>query len=418
MSTLVKIDDLDLAGKRVLVREDYNVPLKDGEVENDTRIQASLPTIHKLLDSEAKVMLMSHLGRPKEGKPDHALKAHTLSDHALRDDALSLAPVARRLSSLLDREVPLITDWLDDIDMEDRDIVLCENVRFEIGEETDDDDLCRKMAALCNVYVNDAFATAHRAQASTHGIAKYAPVSAAGPLLITELKALSKALREPARPLVAIVAGAKVSSKLSILAPLSKKVDQLVVGGGIANTFLKAAGFNIGKSVCEDHLLDEAKDLMALAKENGAEIPLAIDVVCAKEFSEHADASIKDVDKVEDDDMILDVGPETVAKFTRLLEQAGTIVWNGPLGVFEFDRFSAGTRALAESIAISDAFSIAGGGDTLSAIAKFGVANKISYISTGGGAFLEFLEGRKLPVVAMLEESARAWAAMEKAREY
>ena len=403
MSILVKIADLDLNGKRVLVREDYNVPLKDGEVEDDTRIYASLLTINKLLDAGAKVMIMSHLGRPKEGEPD---------------EAFSLAPVAKCLSSLLDREVPLVKDWLDGIDMENRDLVLCENVRFEVGEKDNEDEISRKMAALCNVYVNDAFATAHRAQASTHGVAKYAPISAAGPLLITELKTLSRALREPARPMVAIIGGSKVSSKLTILASLSEKVDQLIVGGGIANTFLKAAGFNVGQSLCEDDLLEEAKNLMASAKENGAEIPLPVDVVCAKEFSEHADASIKSIDHIEDDDMILDVGPETIAKFTHLLEQAETIVWNGPLGVFEFDRFSAGTRALAESIAISDAFSIAGGGDTLSAISKFGVSNKISYISTGGGAFLEFLEGNKLPAVGILEEAARAWAAMERAREY
>ena len=403
MSILVKIADLDLNGKRVLVREDYNVPLKDGEVEDDTRIYASLLTINKLLDAGAKVMIMSHLGRPKEGEPD---------------EAFSLAPVAKCLSSLLDREVPLVKDWLDGIDMENRDLVLCENVRFEVGEKDNEDEISRKMAALCNVYVNDAFATAHRAQASTHGVAKYAPISAAGPLLITELKTLSRALREPARPMVAIVGGSKVSSKLTILASLSEKVDQLIVGGGIANTFLKAAGFNVGQSLCEDDLLEEAKNLMASTKENGAEIPLPVDVICAKEFSEHADASIKSIDHIEDDDMILDVGPETIAKFTHLLEQAETIVWNGPLGVFEFDRFSAGTRALAESIAISDAFSIAGGGDTLSAISKFGVSNKISYISTGGGAFLEFLEGNKLPAVDILEEAARAWAAMERAREY
>ena len=403
MTILIKIADLDLSGKRVLIREDYNVPLKDGEVENDTRIYASLLTINKLLDAGAKVIIMSHLDRPKEGE---------------FDEAFSLAPIAKCLSSLLDREVPLVKDWLDGINMDNRDIVLCENVRFEVGEKANEDDVARKMAALCNVYVNDAFATAHRAQASTHGVAKYAPISAAGPLLITELKTLSKVLKEPTRPVFAIIGGSKVSSKLTILASLSKKVDQLIVGGGIANTFLKAAGFNVGKSLYEKYLIEEAKKLMATAKENGAEIFLPIDVVCAKEFSEHADASIKSVDHVEDDDMILDVGPETIAKFTDLLVQAGTIVWNGPLGVFEFDRFSAGTRALAESIAISDAFSIAGGGDTLSAISKFGVSNKISYISTGGGAFLEFLEGKKLPAVAILEEAARAWAAMERAREY
>lgn len=403
MTILVKIADLDLSGKRVLVREDYNVPIKDGEIEDDTRIYASLLTLNKILDTGAKVMIMSHLGRPKEGE---------------FDEAFSLAPIAKCLSSLLDREVPLVRDWLDEIDMENRDIVLCENVRFETGEIANEDELARKMAALCNVYVNDAFATAHRVQASTHGVAKYAPVSAAGPLLITELKTLSRALKDPAKPVVAVVGGSKVSSKLTILESLSKKMDQLIVGGGIANTFLKAAGYNVGKSLYEEGLVEKAKKIMAAAKESGGEIPLPVDVVCAKEFSAHADASIKGIENIEDDDMILDVGPETIARFTDILEQAQTIVWNGPLGVFEFDRFSAGTRALAESIAISDAFSIAGGGDTLSAITKFGVSNKISYISTGGGAFLEFLGGKKLPAVAILEESARAWAAMERAREY
>jgi len=403
MTILVKIADLDLSGKRVLVREDYNVPIKDGEIEDDTRIYASLLTLNKILDTGAKVMIMSHLGRPKEGE---------------FDEAFSLAPIAKCLSSLLDREVPLVKDWLDEIDMENRDIVLCENVRFETGEIANEDELARKMAALCNVYVNDAFATAHRAQASTHGVAKYAPVSAAGPLLITELKTLSRALKDPAKPMVAVVGGSKVSSKLTILESLSKKVDQLIVGGGIANTFLKAAGYNVGKSLYEEGLVEKAKKIMAAAKESGGEIPLPVDVVCAKEFSAHADASIKGIENIEDDDMILDVGPETIARFTDILGQAQTIVWNGPLGVFEFDRFSAGTRALAESIAISDAFSIAGGGDTLSAITKFGVSNKISYISTGGGAFLEFLGGKKLPAVAILEESARAWAAMERGREY
>ncbi len=403
MTILVKIADLDLSGKRVLVREDYNVPIKDGEIEDDTRIYASLLTLNKILDTGAKVMIMSHLGRPKEGE---------------FDEAFSLAPIAKCLSSLLDRKVPLVKDWLDEIDMENREIVLCENVRFETGEIANEDELARKMAALCNVYVNDAFATAHRVQASTHGVAKYAPVSAAGPLLITELKTLSRALKDPAKPMVAVVGGSKVSSKLTILESLSKKVDQLIVGGGIANTFLKAAGYNVGKSLYEEGLVEKAKKIMAAAKESGGEIPLPVDVVCAKEFSAHADASIKGIENIEYDDMILDVGPETIARFTDILGQAQTIVWNGPLGVFEFDRFSAGTRALAESIAISDAFSIAGGGDTLSAITKFGVSNKISYISTGGGAFLEFLGGKKLPAVAILEESARAWAAMERGREY
>ncbi len=403
MSILVKITDLDISGKRVLVREDFNVPLKDGEVEDDTRIRAGLPTLNKLLDADAKVMIMSHLGRPKAGEPD---------------DDYSLAPVAKCLSSLLGREVPLVKDWLDGIDMENRDIVMCENVRFEVGEKDNAEEISRKMAALCNVYVNDAFATAHRIHASTYGVAKYAPVSAAGPLMITELKTLSEALKDPTRPMVAIVGGSKVSSKLAILVSLLEKVDRLIVGGGIANTFLKAAGFNIGRSLCEDALLEKAKELMASAKQDGTEIPLPIDVVCAKEFSEYADTSIKGIGSIEDDDMILDVGPESIAKLENMLEQAETIVWNGPLGVFEFEQFSTGTRALAEGIAMSHAFSIVGGGDTLSATSKFGVSKKISHISTGGGAFLEFLEGVKLPAVAILEEAARAWAAMEKAREY
>lgn len=403
MTILVKIADLDLAGKRVLLREDYNVPLKDGKIEDDTRISASLLTINSLFEAGAKIIIMSHLGRPDEGLPD---------------ETLSLAPVARRLSEMLDRPVPLIKDWLNGVDMENRDIVLCENVRFAKGEQSNQDDLARKMAALCNVYVNDAFATAHREQASNHSVAKYAPIAAAGPLLIKELKTLSKVFKEPNRPVVAIVGGAKTSSKLNILSSLSDKVDQLIVGGGIANTFLKAVGCNIGRSLCETELLEEARKIMAQAKNSGAEIPLPIDVVCAKELKADADASIKSINEIEDDDIIMDVGPETIKKITQLLKQAGTIVWNGPLGVFEFDRFSSGTKALAESIAVNEALSLAGGGETLLAIAKFGVAKNISYISTGGGAFLEFLEGKKLPAVAILEEAARAWAAMEKAREY
>lgn len=403
VSTLIKIADLELKGKRVLIREDYNVPLKNGEVEDDTRICASLATINQLLDAGAKIMIMSHLGRPKEGK---------------HNDNFSLAPVAKSLSSLLNREVPLVKGWVDSVNIKNQDIVLCENVRFEMGEKANDDELAKKMAALCDVYVNDAFATAHRAQASTHGVAKYAPVSAAGPLLITELESLSKVLKDPARSMVAIVGGSKVSSKLTILESLSKKVDQLIVGGGIANTFLKAAGFNVGSSLYEEDLIEEAKKLMVGSKKNGIEIPLPIDVVCAKEFNEHADANIKNIGDVENDDMILDVGPKTITKFTELLKQAKTIVWNGPLGVFEFDNFSAGTKALAESIAVSNAFSIAGGGDTLSAISRFNVSEKLSYISTGGGAFLEFIEGKKLPAVAILEEATRAQAAMEKTLEH
>jgi phosphoglycerate kinase len=298
------------------------------------------------------------------------------------------------------------------------DIVLCENVRFEKGEKANDDDLARKMAALCQVYVNDAFATAHRAQASTHGVAKYVPVACAGPLLITELKALSTVLRDPAKPMLAVVGGSKVSTKLTILESLTEKVDQLIVGGGIANTFLKAAGHNIGNSLYEPDLVDKAKKLMTIMKKRNSEIPLPTDVVCAKKFDENAEATIKNISAVENDDLIMDVGPETAARFSELISKAGTIVWNGPLGVFEFNQFSNGTRALADAIAKSNAYSIAGGGDTLSAIAKFDVAEHISYVSTGGGAFLEFLEGKKLPAVQILEEAARAWAAMERAREY
>lgn len=403
MTILIKMADLELAGKRVLVREDYNVPIAKGEVEDDTRISASLPTIHKLLEVGAKTILISHLGRPEEGKPD---------------DSLSLAPVAKCLSALLNREVPLIKNWIDGIDMKDYDIVLCENVRFEKGEQDNADDLARKMASLCNVYINDAFATAHRSQASVHSVAKYAPIAVAGPLLITELKNLSRTFRDPLRPVVTIVGGRKMSTKLNLLTSLAGKVDQLIVGGGIANTFLKTAGFNIGQSIYEAEKLDEAKEIMAITKQNNAAVPLPSDVICAKEFDAQATASIKNINDIEDDDIIMDIGPETITEFTELLQQAGTIIWNGPLGVFEFDRFSTGTEALARSIAISDAFSVAGGGETLSAIAKFGVSNKISYTSTGGGAFLAFLEGKKLPAVAILEESARAWKAMERAREY
>jgi phosphoglycerate kinase len=403
MSDLIKITDLDLSGKRVLIREDYNVPIKDGQVEDDTRICATLPTLQQILEAGAKIIILSHLGRPKEG---------------VYDEKFSLAPVAKCLSKLLGKDVPLIKNWIDGIDMGNYDIVLCENVRFEKGEKANDDDLARKMAALCQVYVNDAFATAHRAQASTHGVAKYVPVACAGPLLITELKALSTVLRDPAKPMLAVVGGSKVSTKLTILESLTEKVDQLIVGGGIANTFLKAAGHNIGNSLYEPDLVDKAKKLMTIMKKRNSEIPLPTDVVCAKKFDENAEATIKNISAVENDDLIMDVGPETAARFSELISKAGTIVWNGPLGVFEFNQFSNGTRALADAIAKSNAYSIAGGGDTLSAIAKFDVTEHISYVSTGGGAFLEFLEGKKLPAVQILEEAARAWAAMERAREY
>lgn len=403
MSDLLKIYELDLSDKRVLIREDYNVPIKNGKVEDDTRIRASLPTLNQCLEAGAKIIIVSHLGRPREGE---------------YDDRFSLAPVAKCLSKLLGKEVPLIKNWINGIEFGNQDIALCENVRFEKGEKTNDDELARRMASLCNIYVNDAFATAHRAQASTHGVAKYAPVSCAGPLLIAELKTLSEILREPKKPLLAIVGGSKISTKLTILESLLKKVNQLIVGGGIANTFLAAAGYNIGNSLYEPDLVGEASKLMSQAKKRGSEIPLPTDVVCAKEYSENAEATVKKLDQVSNDDLIMDIGPDTAAYFSELIKKASTIVWNGPLGVFEFEQFGNGTRLLADAIASSDAYSIAGGGDTLSAIAKYNVGKNISYISTGGGAFLEFLEGKKLPAVQILEESARAWAAMERAREF
>ena len=403
MSDLIKIYELDLGDKRVLIREDYNVPIKDGVVVDDTRIRASLPTLHQCLEAGAKIIIISHLGRPKEGE---------------FDEKFSLAPVATCLSKLLGKNVPLIRNWINGIDFGDHDIVLCENVRFEKGEKANDDELARRMASLCNIYINDAFATAHRAQASTCGVAKYAPVSCAGPLLIAELKALSEILRAPKKPLLAIVGGSKVSTKLAILESLLKKVDQLIVGGGITNTFLAAAGYNIGNSLFEPDLVNVASGLMSKAKKRGSEIPLPTDVVCAKEYREDAEATVKKLDQVTDDDLIMDIGPETTAYYSELVKKAKTIVWNGPLGVFEFEQFGNGTRILADAVANSGAYSVAGGGDTLSAIAKYNVSEKISYISTGGGAFLEFLEGKKLPAVQILEESARAWTAMERAREF
>lgn len=402
MTILVKISDLDLSGKTVLIREDYNVPIKDGVVTSDVRIRATLPTLTQVLEAGAKIILVSHLGRPTAGE---------------YDEAFSLAPVAKSLSDFLEVDVPLIKDWVNGIDMSDHQVVLCENVRFEIGETKNDDELARKMGQLCQVYINDAFATAHRAQASTHGVAKYAAISAAGPLLINELKALTKALRDPAAPLVAIVGGAKVSSKLTILETLSEKVDQLIVGGGIVNTFLKAAGYEVGKSLYEADLVEVASKLMKQAEANGCQIPLPIDVICGKDFDENTPAVTKPISDVAADDMIMDVGPETSKQLNELIAKANTIVWNGPLGVFEFDQFSQGTKKLAEAIAESTAYSIAGGGDTIAAISTFNVEDKISYISTGGGAFLEFLEGKKLPAIEILEEAARAWESMERARE-
>jgi phosphoglycerate kinase len=389
--SVIKMTDLDLAGKRVLIREDLNVPIKNGKVTSDIRIRASLSTLEYALNAGAKVMAMSHLGRPTEGE---------------YDEQFSLAPVAAHLSTLLGREVRLAKDWLDGVDVEPGELVLCENVRFNKGEKKDNEELARKMAALCDVYVMDAFGTAHRAQASTHGVAKYAPVACAGTLLAAELDALGKALGDPARPMVAIVGGSKVSTKLTVLESLSQVVDKLIVGGGIANTFIAAAGHNVGKSLCENDLIPEAKRLTEAANAKGGEIPVPTDVVCGKEFSESAAATLKTVDQVADDDMIFDVGPDTSARFAEILKSAGTIVWNGPVGVFEFDQFGAGTKSMAKAIAESDAFSIAGGGDTLAALDKYGIKDKVSYVSTGGGAFLEFLEGKKLPAVAMLEERA------------
>jgi len=386
-----KMVDLDLKGKRVLIREDLNVPIKDGKVTSDKRIQASLPTIKHAMDAGAKVMLMSHLGRPTEGE---------------YNEEFSLKPVADHLGGLLGKEVRLAKDWLDGVDVAEGEVVLCENVRFNKGEKKNNEDLSKKMAALCDVYVMDAFGTAHRAQASTHGVAQFAPVACAGPLLANELEALGKALDNPARPMVAIVGGSKVSTKLTVLDSLSKIVDQLIVGGGIANTFIKAAGHPVGKSLCEDDLVPEAQKLTDAAKARGGDIPVPTDVVTGKEFNENAAATLKSVKETTDDDMIFDVGPETSKAFAEILKNAGTIVWNGPVGVFEFDQFGDGTKALAQAIADSSAFSIAGGGDTLAAVDKYNISDKVSYISTGGGAFLEFLEGKKLPAVAMLEERA------------
>jgi phosphoglycerate kinase len=391
--SVIKMTDLDLHGKRVLIRQDLNVPIKDGKVTSDKRIAASLPTIEHAMNAGAKVMVMSHLGRPTEGE---------------YDAQFSMIPVGDHMSALLGHNVEMVKDWVNGVgSMNNGDVVLCENVRFNAGEKKNDDELSKKMAALCDIYVMDAFGTAHRAQASTHGVAKYAPVACAGPLLAGELEALGKALDDPARPMVAIVGGSKVSTKLTVLESLSGVVDQLIPGGGIANTFIAASGHNVGKSLCEEDLIPEAKRLMEAARAKGGEIPVPTDVVVGKEFSESADAVVKKVEDVEDDDMIFDIGPETAARFSEMMKTAGTIVWNGPVGVFEFDQFGEGTKTLGLAVAASDAFSIAGGGDTLAAVDKYGIADKVSYISTGGGAFLEFLEGKKLPAVAMLEERAK-----------
>ena len=388
--SVTRMTDLDLSGKRVFIREDLNVPVTDGEITSDARIRAALPTIKAALDGNAAVMLVSHLGRPTEGDPE---------------DRFSLQPVADHLSALLGRDVPLVKDWIDGVEVAAGDVVLLENVRFLAGEKGCDEALAKKMAALCDIFVMDAFGTAHRAQASTYGVAEHAPVACAGPLLAAELEALEKALDNPARPFVAIVGGSKVSTKLTVLDALADVVDCLIVGGGIANTFIAAAGHDVGKSLYEADMLDMARELAA-NRSDRAEIPVPTDVVVADEFSATASATIKDVDAVTADELILDIGPETAKRFGEILAGAGTIIWNGPVGVFEFDNFGAGTKALAEAIAASDAFSVAGGGDTLAAIDKYGVADKISYISTGGGAFLEFVEGKKLPAVEILEKRA------------
>ncbi|OUE37254.1 phosphoglycerate kinase [Billgrantia desiderata SP1] len=384
---VLKMTDLDLRGKRVLIREDLNVPVKHGKVTSDARLRASLPTIQAATQAGAKVMLMSHLGRPTEGEPAAEF---------------SLAPVAERLGELLGRPVRLVEDYLDTAqDLAEGEVVLLENVRFNVGEKKDDETLAQQYAALCDIYVMDAFGTAHRAQASTHGVARFAPQACAGPLLAAELDALEKALATPKRPMVAIVGGSKVSTKLEVLNALSDKCDQLIVGGGIANTFIAAAGHNVGKSLYEADLVAQAKALMAKV-----EIPLPTDVVVATEFSDSAEAVVKPVDQVSDDEMILDIGPDTAGRLAGLLKDAGTILWNGPVGVFEIDQFGKGTEALSRAIAESNGFSIAGGGDTLAAIDKYDIAQQVSYISTGGGAFLEYVEGKVLPAVKALEDAA------------
>ena len=386
--SIVRMTDLDLSGKRVLIRQDLNVPIENGRITSEQRITASLPTLKRALEQGAAVMVTSHLGRPKEG---------------VWSEADSLAPVAQRLSELLGREVPLVRDWVDGVEVQPGQLVLLENCRMNVGEGKDDEALSKKYAALCDVFVMDAFGTAHRAQASTHGVIRFAPVAAGGPLLMAELDALAQALDAPAKPLLAIVAGSKVSTKLELLANLVGKVDQLIVGGGIANTFIAAAGYKVGKSLYEPDLLDTAKKIVADAKARGADIPLPVDVVTAKQFMPDAVAEVKAVDAVAEDDLILDIGPQTAAQYAQLIGKAGTVVWNGPVGVFEFEAFSKGTEALARAIASSKAFSIAGGGDTLAAVDKFDIAQQVSYISTGGGAFLEFLEGKTLPAVAALD---------------
>jgi phosphoglycerate kinase len=390
-AAVLRMAEVDLRGKRVLIREDLNVPVAGGEVSSDARIRAALPTLQQASAAGARVFVMSHLGRPEEG---------------VYAEEFSLAPVAVRLGELLGRPVPLRKNWLDGLDCAPGEIVLCENVRFNKGEKKDKEDLAKRMAALCDVFVMDAFGTAHRAEASTHGVARFAPVACAGPLLSGELEALQRALEKPARPMVAIVAGSKVSTKLTVLESLLSKVDRLIVGGGIANTFLAATGVPVGKSLHEAEMLDIARRLLDQARAKGVEIPLPSDVVVATEFSATAHANVRAIHDVRNDEMILDIGPDTAERLGASLSQAGTIIWNGPVGVFEFEQFGEGTRTLAQAIARSKAFSLAGGGDTLAAIEKYGVESGISYISTGGGAFLEFVEGKTLPAVAALQERA------------
>lgn len=384
-----KMSDLDLKGKRVLIREDFNVPLKNGEITSDLRIRAALPTIRQALKAGAKVMLASHLGRPNEG---------------VYDESFSLAPVARCLSKLLKVEIPLIQNWIDGFQMGDNTIVLLENVRFNHGETDNNVELSRKMASLCDVFVMDAFATSHRAESSTCGIIKYAKEACAGPLMLSELEALGKIMEKPARPVVAIVGGSKVSTKLALLDSLVKKVDYLIIGGGIANTFLAAEGYTMGKSLYEPDLIDEAERLTLEAKQRGAEIPLPVDVVVAEKFSEETEAYVRLVSQIDDTEKVFDIGPDSIKNILGIIKKAKTILWNGPIGAFEIDKFAKGTQALAKAIAESKAFKVAGGGDTLAAIEKYNINSKIDYISTGGGAFLTVLEGKKLPVIAALEE--------------
>lgn len=392
---MLGMDEVDLKNKRVMIREDFNVPLEKGEVSSDARIEAALPTIRMALNKGAKVILLSHLGRPSEGK---------------FDSEFSLAPVAKRLAKLLGRPVPLLSNWLNGIDLHSSDVVLCENVRFNVGEKKNDPLLAKRMAALCDVFVMDAFATAHRAEASTYGVAEYAPVACAGPLLISELEALGRALENPNHPLLAMVGGSKVSSKLHVLESLIKDVDVLLLGGGIANTFIAQAGYSVAKSLYEPEWLEEAGRLLALASRRGVKIPLPIDVVVAEKIDERAEARVTLLNEIAPNEMILDIGPKTIEAYSALIASSKTILWNGPVGVFEKTPFMAGTKALAQAIAKSDAFSLAGGGDTIAAIDKFKVADRISYISTGGGAFLEYVEGKVLPAVRILSERAKELA--------